>query len=1159
MNVSSPATGNITASDTFECNAPHTVNFSTNASGAVAYNWNFGDGGTSNLPNPSHTYTSTGSFTVTLQLTNASGCVNTITAPNLIDIGVLNASFTLDSPQGCTPHVVKFTNTSTAAEPIVSYLWLFGDGGTSTQPNPQYTYLNAGTYVPRLIIQTASGCKDTFDYNGSIIVGQSLVPNFTATPLVQCVNLPINFTHNVSGTTSQTIFFWEFGDGQTSNLPNPTHQYSDTGTYSISLTVINQGCATDTERVDYIIIVVPKADFNFEFDCTNPTTVTFRDTSQGADTWFWDFGDGTTSTQQHPVHTFPTQSSYTVTLVVTNFTTGCVDSIKKTLPIGTPNALFFADTLVGCRPLTVKFTDSSTFASSWLWNFGTGATSSVQNPTYTYTDTGLYTVRLIINPGQACSDTLVRTQYIRVNGVIADFTRNPIIGCAPFQVQFTNTSTSFMGSVVSWKYKFGTGDSATVPNPTYTFTQVGNFAVTLTVTDNNGCSASISKQSVSQDYIPDFTSDTVVCPGEAVSFTNTSFPTTGLTYQWYFGDGGTSTQKNPTYTYINAGTYTVMLIIKSSNAGCIDTIIKPNYINVDTPVADFYANSIFASCPPFPVKFFNTTNRTDLLWVWYFGDGDTSTDYNPLHVYKFPGEYDVAMVAYDSSGCRDSIIKLKYIKVGGPLGNFLATPDTGCVPLTVTYSGTYSSNTIDIKADVGTGQVFEDTVNIVYTYTQPGKYYPVFTLTDSLGCVVAYPVDTIVVGLIPYPNLPTDTAICKGNYVQFYLPLGDYFLWEADQNPKYLTCDTCRNPLSTAPDTITYYVTVTTSIGCVARDTITVNVDPLPPIFPGIFYRICPGDTLQLSAGQGVLAATWTPGLYMDDSLSVNPKVFPPDTMIYRVTGSNSTGCSISRIVRVYVIDKVVADLNISDTLVCEGGPVQLDLRVREASYNDTSFLWSPAQYLSSTIIEDPVVNAPFGNYTYTVIVSSSTCTPDTESVNITVAPLPNLEAGDDQVVTPGTQVQIYAASPDQVTYTWTAIDPLSCTNCRRPYITVNQNQTAYVVATNQWGCQTLDSVVLKVVECSPTMVFVPNTFTPNGDGLNDVLYVRGIGLRKLDYLRIYDRWGKLVFETDAINNGWDGTINGKPADIAVYAYTAKGECTNGSSVEVQGNVTLIR
>ncbi len=90
-------------------------------------------------------------------------------------------------------------------------------------------------------------------------------------------------------------------------------------------------------------------------------------------------------------------------------------------------------------------------------------------------------------------------------------------------------------------------------------------------------------------------------------------------------------------------------------------------------------------------------------------------------------------------------------------------------------------------------------------------------------------------------------------------------------------------------------------------------------------------------------------------------------------------------------------------------------------------------------------------------------------------------------------------------------------------------------------------------------MVFVPNSFTPNGDGLNDVLYVRGIGLRKLEYFRVFDRWGQMVYQTQNINEGRDGVFNGKPADIATYVYTAKGECSSGNSVEVSGNVTLVR
>ncbi|MCX6198611.1 MAG: PKD domain-containing protein [Bacteroidetes bacterium] len=1145
------------ADDTSSCSAPLTVNFTSNAAGASGYMWNFGDGNTSTSANPAHTYTTNGTFTVTLGVSNSSGCVNSQTLSNQVSVGALQADFDIDSNRGCTPLTVHFTNGSTSNVPITSYFWSFGDGTFSSSQNPIHIYNSPGQFTPVLIVQNADGCVDSIPYAGTIDVGLSIIPSFTASPLVQCVNQLVTFTDNTVGVPGTAIYLWDFGDGQTSNLTDPDHFYSDTGTYDVTLTITNQGCSGDTVKLDYILIVVPKADFYFDFDCANPTTVSFRDSSQGADTWLWEFGDGSTDNIQNPTHTYATQGNYTVTLIVSNILTGCVDSIQKTLPIGTPDANFTADTTNGCFPLTVHFADTSTFASGWLWSFGDGAFSNQQNPTHTYSDTGSFTVTLMINPGDSCNDSIVRINYIKAYGIKGFISATPTTGCLPLQVAFRDSSQSYLGNTNSWKWYFGTGDSSSLKNPSYLYTVQGPFQVRLTVKDNHGCKATLSKNVVPRNVEALFTSDTAVCPGESVQFDNNS--TNSNQYEWYFGDGTTSTVHNPNHTYTAGGVYTVTLIAKNTSLGCTDTLVLPNFMNVDTPIANFYPNSNFSPCPPFPVQFTNTTNRQDLQWLWYFDDGDTSTEKDPLHFYFYPGDYDVALVAWDSSGCRDSIIYIDLIRVRGPVGNFTISADSGCVPLTVHLSGTLASDVVSSTTDFGDGFVLNDSVNVSYSYTRPETYEIICTLYDSLGCKIPYHVDTIVVGLIPYPDLPNDTTVCRGNYVQFDLPYGDFFDWQANLSPNYLSCTDCRNPICSAPDTITYIVTATTNIGCQAKDTITVNVDALPLIFPGISFRICPNDTLQLSAGAGVAAATWSPNLFITDTTIVNPKVFPPDTQIYRVTGTNSTGCSISRIVKVWLIDKVVADLSLADTLVCDGGDIQFMLNVREASFNDTSFLWSPAAYLNSTIIEDPLLSAPVGDYNYTVIVSSSTCIADTETVHVTIAPNPYVEAGDDQTVSEGTQIQLYAASPDNVNYLWYPVENLSCTSCRRPFLTATQSQHIPVEVTNTFGCKDTAYVDIKVVSCDPTMVFVPNTFTPNNDDLNDMLFVRGIGLRSLEYFRVYNRWGLLVYESKNISEGWDGRINGKEADVATYVYLLKGICSSGNTIEKSGNVTLVR
>jgi len=1170
IHVTQPINFTFSANSTVACSAPFTVNFSNTAVGATSYTWNFGDQSGSTLSNPSHTYTAAGSYVVSLGVSNAAGCVNTQTDSNYIVIGNPTATIAVDSFHGCSPVGLDFTSSNVTHGPV-TYQWIFGDGGVSTSANPHYTYNSTGTFLPMLIITNAAGCKDTIYSPDSVKVGSTLIPDFTASPLIQCVDQVVNFTNLTLGTGPLTHYLWNFGDGQTSNLADPTHVYSDTGKYNITLTVINQGCSSDTERIKYVLIVVPRAQFVFSFACSSPTDITFRDTSQGAQTWLWEFGDGTISTLQNPpVHHYATQGNYTVTLIVSNATTGCVDSTKQTLPVGAPHVAFGSDVKSGCINLTVHFSDSSSFASGWLWKFGDGGVSSVKNPIHIYTDTGMYTVTLIVNPGALCADTIVVHNYITAYGIKGALAAHPPVGCSPLSVQFIDSTISFLGTVNSWKWRFGVAnDSSVLQNPVFVYNAPLSYTASLKVTDTHGCSATLTKVIGVHNSIAYFTADTIVCPGEKAHFTNLS--QNAGAYYWEFGDGTTSVDTNPLHAYTTTANYYATLVAINTTYGCRDTFTATVPVHVDTPSIDFSPSSTFAQCPPFPVQFTNLSNRNDLKWMWYFGDGDTSTATNPFHIYIYPGYYSVTLVGTDTFGCSGSKQYINLIQVKGPIGHFTEAPTVGCVPLSVHFSGTTSSTESSTFVP-GDGPVFGNQIDMQYVYNTRGAYQPTYILVDSFGCRVPYPLPPVIVGSYPYSNIP-DTTICKGNYVQLNLPAGDSlqvgetFTWTSNLNQLYLTCDTCGNPVSTSPDTITYFVNSTSIYAingdtayCSAKDTFVVNVDALPLIFPGIDFRICPNDTLQLHAGPNVTRASWTPDLYISDTGSANPKAWPPDTTIYRVTGTNDAGCSISRIVRVWPITKVVADIAVSDTTVCAGATVPLNVIVTQASINDTSFQWIPGKYLSSSDIQDPHAVLPPGNYTYSVIVRSATCIADTGTMHIVVSSAPDVEAGDNQIVAYGTTVQLYAASHQNVTYTWSpSADSFSCFECRRPFVTVTQSQVVYVTVENEYGCKTVDSVNLQVVACDSKRVFVPNTFTPNNDGLNDVLYVRGAGLRELEYFRIFDRWGNMIFETHNISEGWDGTFGGKKADLATYVYVLRGICSSGSVIDMSGNVTLVR
>ncbi|HSE71576.1 MAG TPA: phytase [Nocardioidaceae bacterium] len=320
------------------------------------------------------------------------------------------------------------------------------------------------------------------------------VADFTASPTSGTA--PLNVVFSDTSTGNPSSWAWDFGDGSSSTVQNPTHQYTQAGTYTVSLTVSNAG-GSDVETKTNLITVSPapeptSADFTGSpTSGVAPLEVSFTDTSTGAPTsWSWSFGDGGTSTQQNPTHVYDEPGTYTVALTANG--PGGADTETKTgyitvtaAPVA-PTASFTASPTSGTAPLTVSFTDTSTGApTSWSWDFGDGGTSTQQNPTHVYDDPGTYTVTLTATNGQG-SDTVTRTNLITVSAVqapVASFTATPTSGTAPLTVAFTDTSTN---SPTSWSWDFGDGGTSTAQNPSHEYAEPGTYTVVLTATNAGG-------------------------------------------------------------------------------------------------------------------------------------------------------------------------------------------------------------------------------------------------------------------------------------------------------------------------------------------------------------------------------------------------------------------------------------------------------------------------------------------------------------------------------------------------------------------------------------------------------------------------------------------------------------------------------------------------
>ncbi len=623
------------ADKTVSCK-PFTVSFSNKSTGAIKYKWDFGDGSSSDVENPIHAYTAAGIYSVTLISANENGCTDTLVKNEFIKIQKPVISLEGLPRKGCNPLTINPTAVVTANEAITGFLWNFGDGATSTAANPVYTYTTAGNYAVTLTITTASGCTETFTMTDAVKVGNKPKANFTASPNEVCAFQPIDFKDISTGKVDQWL--WNFGDGGTSTVQNPSYAYQDTGRFSVTLITWSNTCADTIVLKDIVYIKPPIARFTFKTNCAAKYEKEFIDNSIGATSWQWIFGDGSISTEQNPVHNYLKTGIYNVTLNVSNGT--CTHSTVQTVQVIDEKANFIADNTMICKGAAINFSSSGMVnanIASWLWEFGDGSTANdVATTTHTYASSGLYTVSLTVTDILGCTSS--KTLSVNVYGPAADFTTSKSGICLGAEdISFTNASqTDGINSLVKWVWNFGDGTSdSSASSVKHSYNTAGEYTVSLKVVDAFGCSDIITKSAaviIAQPKADFYSSDSLSCTDKPIHFTNKSSGY-DLQYNWKFGNGATSAETNPVYNYNNIGFYDISLFV-TDRYGCKDSIIKPAYINISFPKAKFTVSDSVSSCPPLLVKFTNSSSDYSSM-KWEFGDGNTSTLAAPIIFYFY--------------------------------------------------------------------------------------------------------------------------------------------------------------------------------------------------------------------------------------------------------------------------------------------------------------------------------------------------------------------------------------------------------------------------------------------------------------------------------------------------------------------------------------------
>ncbi len=1075
------------------CTVPHTASFFGASDIGTIYNWDFGDGTTSNQQTPVHTFENFGIYPVTLEVTDPNGCTNTIT--DTIRLIELEAIMNFDVVSGCSPVNFSIDESSISVSPITSWYWAvdtaFSDPNfpliTSTSPSPSFSIIDTGWYDITLVVTNSLGCTDTIVNPGAIGVGIPPQIDFSALPQIACVDEPVQFTDLSSNYGDW--WFWEFGDGGISNEQNPSHAFNQPDTFDITLTVAHNGCLNTYMIPDYIIVQEPLAAFEIQQNCINPFNVSFINNSVGADSTFWDFGydelNTDTSSVLEPTVNYPGTGCYEVTLIVFNFTTNCIDTSRQNFCITDPAASFTVSPLSGCSPLNIEIENNSLFDIAWEWSAPGAVVQGADQPepNITYPTPGIYSdIQLVITDMNNCQDTIVFEEDILVDGVTVDFNAIPTGGCEPLQVDFIDNSSSFISPIVSWAWDINNGALITTDqNTSFFFSETGTYPVTLTVTNEWGCQTTLEVENAVNVTLPAvlFNTDSITCPADTVDFTNLS-EGQGLSYFWNFGDGGSSTEAEPSYQFVNPGLFNVCLTI-TDFAGCDQTYCQS--IEIVVPNAAFTVDSTSANCPPLIVNFENESLNT-INYEWNFGDESGISDLeNPAHVYTVPGVYDVSLIARLNENCVDTLLIPDLIELEGPLGAFSFDMDTVCIPDVITFFGSSIGEYMYIW-DFGDGMV-DTTFNtsadtITHIYQEAGKFVPKLSLVNTENCLrTLESPDTIHVGILDIDFSATDSTLCEGigttrfiNLINSSEPIVDLLWLFEDGNP---AMSSAFEPLVSFPNMGVYDVTLMVE-NTFCRDTISkedfIGAGALPvAAFDTDFDQGCLPLGVQFTDQSTVSSGSITSWDWAFGGIGgadiPNPffEYISPGDFEVELVVTTEFNCSDTVSAPITVFEAAQPFLSLSEPEICIGDVIQLGV----AFPSDTSgldFFWLDDPSLSCTDCLEPFAN-PVETTTYSFVSTTAEGCVDTSSILINVLPyeIPNISLTEDTTICINESIQLVATADGIVVYNWENTDSISCLDCNNPLVNPLLPTMYTLTVTNSFGCDAVDSVLVDVVD----------------------------------------------------------------------------------------------
>jgi gliding motility-associated-like protein len=840
--------------------------------------------------------TAAGIYPVNLTITTQLGCVHSASEKISAGIHVTPDFNVLGSKDVCASTPVDFEITSPEKSLLSGVSWDFGDGDEDPMQITPHYYIKTGSMDVTLTVFN-NGCGSTITKPNAVNI---LGPIVNIKKIVDCKNaFHYEFIADVQDATSYT---WDFGDGTTpeSNIVNPHHYYSTKDKYKVTLTSVNttNGCEfkvfaeaniKDSKATIANLSGLPCPASAMQFSGDNSIDASPFVVGSDVFKYLWIHQEtGKTLFSDVPVEfRFNTKGNHHLQLIVKD-SNGCADTSTQVIEIFQPTAVFDANYIGGCLPISYAFLDQSVSQNpitQWRWNFGDNSTSLLQNPTHDFNDFGKYNISLEVTDAIGCKHSSTLNQFIQANKPDASFKAVDSTLCVGDQTQFICTSQS---NVVSYWWEFSDGFTSSLPQPTRQFDVLENISVQLSIVDDHNCHASLTKTEYIQTQnfpVADFTADILAsnCYPFVVQFNDLSVTGSQSSWKWDFGNNNQSLIQHPFFIYNRPGKHDVSLITYSS-FGCSDTIKKAGYVNVGGPYATINVNDTI--CRNSDILF----QATDVLNVfdfkWDFGDGYAGTGNNVTHRFDNAGFIHPVLFlrANEENTCNKAIIDTLYILE--QTANFTFDSQMGCVPLSSQFKN-LSTNSTSWLWDFGDGNV-SSIKEPIHQFNKPGNYQVSLKAMHDLGCSETFTQGTFEVFPLPDISINPDTVICQGDVATLTATGGVTYNW---QPANLLSTPSLSNTEAKPGQSTRFKVDVTDLNHCL--DSAFVNVWVQLPLEVNLRdTSIIIGETFRPDIfDPAVETYNWTPSLNVSCTYCSDPMLSPLETTLYTIAVTDTSNC----------------------------------------------------------------------------------------------------------------------------------------------------------------------------------------------------------------------------------------------------------------------------